>query len=156
MVVRAILFPYSNKIVTNQLDGQLNRRFGTEFTKILEKTVSIIKTQMRGQRGDKEQSAGEMKFEFSKFQLNSSTNFVIRLSGLMGCCDLVQLYSTINTRCIEFYREENMRVNRYFVRLTQILVEFKENLKKLQVTILMNGKPVNTQLWSLYLNDAEE
>jgi hypothetical protein len=34
--VKAILFPYSNKIVTTVIDGQLNEKFGAEFTKILE------------------------------------------------------------------------------------------------------------------------
>jgi hypothetical protein len=44
--VKSILFPYSNKIVTNYLDGELNKKFGIEFTKILEKALKIMKEQM--------------------------------------------------------------------------------------------------------------
>lgn len=45
-VVRAILFPYGNKIVTRYLDNQMNERFGLEFGKILERTHQSIKDHM--------------------------------------------------------------------------------------------------------------
>ena len=44
--VRAVLFPYANKLVTNYLDGQVNEKFGIEFAKILEKAYNIIKDNM--------------------------------------------------------------------------------------------------------------
>ncbi len=46
VAVRSILFPYSNKIITNYLDGELNKKFGLEFTKILEKALKIMKDKM--------------------------------------------------------------------------------------------------------------
>jgi hypothetical protein len=45
-VVRAVLFPYGNKLVTRYLDNQLNERFGHEFAKILDRTYHIIKDHM--------------------------------------------------------------------------------------------------------------
>lgn len=48
--VKSILFPYSNKIVTNHLDGELNRKFGLEFIKILEKALKIMKDSMLNNR----------------------------------------------------------------------------------------------------------
>ena len=44
--VRAILFPYGNKIVTRTLDNQMNQRFGIEFGKILERVYHVIKDKM--------------------------------------------------------------------------------------------------------------
>lgn len=46
VIVKAILFPYSNKLVTKFLDGQLNAKFGVEFGKILERTFNIIREDM--------------------------------------------------------------------------------------------------------------
>jgi methionine salvage enolase-phosphatase E1 len=45
-VVRAVLFPYGNKLVTRFLDNQMNERFGNEFAKILDRTYHLIKENM--------------------------------------------------------------------------------------------------------------
>lgn len=45
-IVRAVLFPYGNKMVTRVLDNQMNERFGTEFAKILDRTYLAIKDNM--------------------------------------------------------------------------------------------------------------
>ena len=45
-MVRAVLFPYGNKLVTRFLDNQLNERFGNEFAKILHRTYQLIKDNM--------------------------------------------------------------------------------------------------------------
>ncbi len=45
-IVRAILFPYGNKMVTRVLDNQMNERFGNEFAKILDRTHMYVKDYM--------------------------------------------------------------------------------------------------------------
>jgi hypothetical protein len=44
--IRAVLFPYGNKLVTRYLDNQMNERFGQEFHKIMERTYTTIKENM--------------------------------------------------------------------------------------------------------------
>lgn len=46
IAIRAIIFPYSNKLITTALDGQINEKFGNEFVKILERTLKTIQTHM--------------------------------------------------------------------------------------------------------------
>jgi hypothetical protein len=45
-IIRAVLFPYGNKLVTKYLDNQMNERFGREFVRILERTYSQIREYM--------------------------------------------------------------------------------------------------------------
>lgn len=49
VIMRAILFPYSNKLITSFLDQQLNAKFGQEFSKILEKANTTIQESMLGE-----------------------------------------------------------------------------------------------------------
>jgi hypothetical protein len=42
-IVRSILFPYGNKLITLGIDGSTNERFGNEFARILGEVHSNIK-----------------------------------------------------------------------------------------------------------------
>lgn len=56
-----------------------------------------------------------------KFQTGKMTYGV----GLMSACEILSLYSDINTRCIEHGKEVKKPKNRYFVELTRIMVDIK-------------------------------
>jgi hypothetical protein len=42
--VKSMLFPYSNNLVKAKLEGQMNRRFGTEFIRILKRTADYLES----------------------------------------------------------------------------------------------------------------
>lgn len=154
-IVRCVLFPYGNKMVTRVLDNQMNERFGNEFAKILDRTYLQIKDYMI------EPMPGAPQNEESDgraFQVNNGKflQFLSLKIGLMSACEILSLYSDINTRCINHSKSINKPKNRYFVELTRIMVDVKDILKKLRVQFKpasgMNYDPLekNISFWSLY------
>ena len=90
-MIRAIIFPYSNKIITTALDGQINEKFGNEFVKILERTLDTIKTKMIP---GKEVKSGQ---DLRAASLNNGTLFLYSiLLGIMTTCELINFYGGIN------------------------------------------------------------
>lgn len=78
--IKAVLFPYANKLVTNYLDGEVNEKFGVEFSKILEKSYYIIKENMieplsEGNREQQESKA--FLYNSSKFYFNYTDLFKV-------------------------------------------------------------------------------
>jgi hypothetical protein len=47
----------------------------------------------------------------------------------MSACEILSLYSDINTRCIEHGKEVGKPKNTYFCELTKLMIEIKEILK---------------------------
>ena len=57
LVIRMILFPYGSKMITNFFDGDINYKFGTEFIKILQRTINLMRKELGGEIGNREEQA---------------------------------------------------------------------------------------------------
>jgi hypothetical protein len=106
----------------------MNERFGNEFAKILDRTYGHIKDHLIDPvvgGGGKEDDGGKA------FNINHGKYSCMFMSyvGLISACEIISLYSTINTKCIEYGKQSGKQKNRFFVELTRIMVEIKEVLK---------------------------
>ncbi|CDW87850.1 UNKNOWN [Stylonychia lemnae] len=137
----------SNGSLTTFLDGQVNERFGIEFSRILEKTYYIIKENMLEPISQQNQEQQESKI----FIFNQS---------IMSTCELISLYSNINTQCIEEGKRIKKRANRYLVKLTKILIEIKNTLQQIKIRVPSDhlnigdfGEHLMVSFWMVYASE---
>lgn len=70
-MLRSILFPYSNYFIERKLNSEINRKFSTEFSKLIKTLSKIVKIMaelepIESYRDDKKQGKKELKREIDE------------------------------------------------------------------------------------------
>lgn len=133
-MLRGILFPYANRFIKRQLDSAINKRFSTEFTRLIVLMSHMVKilAEMEpiesyhvfkedlnnsahgdGERGISVTSSGELPESIdvkkTMFEINQKMAAVL---------DLVGMYGEINQEIITDRLDEN-GCNPFFKRATK-------------------------------------
>jgi len=141
VVVRAILFPYSNSLIKNRLDGTLNQKFGAEFVKILNKAVGHLQSFL---------DTGEIR-------ANSQMVPYFANSSITTTVELLNLYLQINEQVIELAKKDaTVKCSPQLVKITDIFRRVIGEMKKLQLQVnsARRGK-VESDVFTLYSGQAD-